>query len=73
MVFSGFDDPVLRADAEQIGATYLVKPVGSGDLIELLRQRSPSCSPEPALRAVSGRGDRQRGCGVSARRPWPRG
>jgi hypothetical protein len=38
-VFSGFDDPVLRADAEQIGATYLVKPVGSGDLIKLLDKR----------------------------------
>lgn len=26
IVFSGFDDPVLRADAERIGATYLVSP-----------------------------------------------
>jgi DNA-binding NtrC family response regulator len=36
IVFSGFDDPVLRADAEQIGAAYLVKPVASGDLLKLL-------------------------------------
>ena len=36
IVFSGFDDPVLRADAEQIGAAYLVKPVGSHDLLSLL-------------------------------------
>jgi two-component system response regulator GlrR len=36
IVFSGFDDPVLRADAEQIGASYLVKPVSSGDLVKLL-------------------------------------
>jgi DNA-binding NtrC family response regulator len=36
VVFSGFDDPVLRADAEQIGATYLVKPVASGELLKLL-------------------------------------
>lgn len=36
IVFSGFDDPVLRADAEQIGATYLVKPVASGELLRLL-------------------------------------
>jgi DNA-binding NtrC family response regulator len=36
IVFSGFDDPVLRADAEQIGATYLVKPVVSGELLKLL-------------------------------------
>jgi DNA-binding NtrC family response regulator len=38
IVFSGFDDPVLRADAEQIGAAYLVKPVVSGDLIKLLEK-----------------------------------
>ena len=40
VVFSGFDDPVLRADAEQIGATYLVKPVGGRDLLKLLEQRT---------------------------------
>jgi two-component system response regulator YesN len=39
VVFSGFDDPVLRADAEQIGAVYLVKPVISSDLLKLLEQR----------------------------------
>jgi len=39
IVFSGFDDPVLRADAEQIGASYLVKPVGSVELIKLLDKR----------------------------------
>ena len=38
VVFSGFDDPVLRADAEQIGAVYLVKPVGSQDLLRHLDQ-----------------------------------
>ena len=38
IVFSGFDDPVLRADAEQIGAAYLVKPVASGDLLRLLEK-----------------------------------
>lgn len=38
IVFSGFDDPVLRADAERIGATYLVKPVPSSQLIQLLEQ-----------------------------------
>jgi two-component system, NtrC family, response regulator GlrR len=41
IVFSGFDDPVLRADAEQIGATYLVKPVASGDLLKLLDKPPP--------------------------------
>ena len=39
IVFSGFDDPVLRSDAEQIGATYLVKPVVSGELLKLLDPR----------------------------------
>jgi DNA-binding NtrC family response regulator len=40
IVFSGFDDPVLRADAEHIGATYLVKPVVSGELLKLLDPRA---------------------------------
>jgi two-component system response regulator YesN len=38
IVFSGFDDPVLRADAEQIGAVYLVKPVASPELLKHLEQ-----------------------------------
>jgi len=38
IVFSGFDDPVLRADAEQIGAAYLVKPVASMELLKLLEK-----------------------------------
>jgi two-component system response regulator GlrR len=39
IVFSGFDDPVLRADAEQIGAAYLVKPVASSELVKLLESK----------------------------------
>ncbi len=42
IVFSGFDDPVLRADAERIGATYLVKPVPANHLLQLLQ---PSTTP----------------------------
>jgi DNA-binding NtrC family response regulator len=38
IVFSGFDDPVLRSDAEHIGAVYLVKPVTSNQLLEILRR-----------------------------------
>jgi len=38
IVFSGFDDPVLRSDAEHIGALYLVKPVTSSQLLEILRR-----------------------------------
>jgi DNA-binding NtrC family response regulator len=38
IVFSGFDDPVLRAEAEHVGATYLVKPVTSSKLLEMVRE-----------------------------------
>ena len=37
IVFSGFDDAVIKHDAEQIGATYLVKPVSFSDLLSLVR------------------------------------
>ena len=36
IVFSGFDDPVLREEAEHLGATYVVKPVTTYHLLELL-------------------------------------
>ena len=35
VVFSGFDDPVLRDEAAQLGATYLLKPVTAERLLEL--------------------------------------
>ncbi len=38
IVFSGFDDPVLRTEAEHVGATYLVKPVTGAKLLEVIRQ-----------------------------------
>ena len=38
IVFSGFDDPVLRTEAEHVGATYIVKPVTGAKLLEILRQ-----------------------------------
>jgi DNA-binding response OmpR family regulator len=41
IVYSGFDDPVLRAEAERIGATYLVKPVPVSALLEHIRQPLP--------------------------------
>lgn len=37
IVFSGFDDPVLRAEAERMGASYLVKPIRASDLVELIQ------------------------------------
>jgi DNA-binding NtrC family response regulator len=42
IVFSGYDDPVLRAEAEHLGAVYLVKPVLAGTLLELIRSNSES-------------------------------
>jgi DNA-binding NtrC family response regulator len=43
IVFSGFDDPVLRADAAKVDALYLVKPVTGRQLIDLL----PACRVRP--------------------------
>ncbi len=37
VVFSGFDDPVLKEEARRIGASYLVKPVSGHTLVEELR------------------------------------
>ena len=42
IVFSGFDDPVLRTEAEHVGATYMVKPVTGQKLLEVLRQPAGS-------------------------------
>ena len=36
VVFSGFDDPVLRAEASGVGAQYLVKPVTAVQLLDLM-------------------------------------
>lgn len=36
IVFSGFDDPVLRQDAERLGARYMVKPITSRELMALI-------------------------------------
>jgi DNA-binding NtrC family response regulator len=37
IVYSGYNDPVLREEADRIGATYLVKPVPSARLLEIIR------------------------------------
>jgi ActR/RegA family two-component response regulator len=37
VVFSGFDDPVLKEEARRLGATYLVKPVSGQQILEELR------------------------------------
>ena len=40
IVFSGFDDDVLRAEAAHLGATYLVKPVYAAQLQQLIGSKS---------------------------------
>jgi len=40
IVFSGFDDPVLRTEAEHVGATYMVKPVTGAQLLQVLQTES---------------------------------
>jgi len=37
IVYSGFNDSVLRAEAQRVGATFLVKPVQSSQLLEIIR------------------------------------
>lgn len=42
IVFSGFEDPVLQAEAKAVGAQYLVKPVTGAELIRWLDENSTS-------------------------------
>jgi DNA-binding response OmpR family regulator len=37
VVFSGFDDPVLKEEARRLGATYLVKPVSGRMIMDVLK------------------------------------
>ena len=47
IVYSGFDDPVLRAEAERIRATYVVKPVTAGQLLRLFEQAETESTESP--------------------------
>jgi DNA-binding response OmpR family regulator len=40
IVFSGFDDPVLREEAERAGGAYFVKPVHISELLEHLNRET---------------------------------
>jgi DNA-binding response OmpR family regulator len=40
IVFSGFDDPVLREEAERAGGAYFVKPVHIAELLEHLNRET---------------------------------
>ncbi len=50
IVVTGFDDLVLRADADRFGATYVVKPVSPAVLLELIANKLADgpVLPEPA-------------------------
>ena len=39
IVTSGFDDPVLKAEAERLGATFLMKPLEPAGLLELISSK----------------------------------
>jgi hypothetical protein len=40
IVYSGFDDPVLRAEAERLRAIYVVKPITAGQLLRLFEAQA---------------------------------
>lgn len=42
IVFSGFEDPVLRSEAAAVDADYVVKPVTGSELNTLLERREAS-------------------------------
>lgn len=45
IVFSGFEDPVLRAEASAVGADYLVKPVTGAELCTVLDRDRKEANP----------------------------
>ena len=49
VVFSGYDDPVLRTEAEHVHATYVVKPVTGARLLELVRQSESDRAADPSI------------------------
>ena len=40
IVISGFTDPVLRSKAEELGATYLTKPLTASAVLELVSDKT---------------------------------
>lgn len=49
VVFSGFDDPVLKEEARRIGASFLVKPVSGHALVRELRSDGSGRSDEAVV------------------------
>ena len=52
IVFSGYDDPVLREEAESVGATFLLKPVPGSEFVRLLSEQRDSLPQTGASEAV---------------------
>jgi len=52
IVVTGFDDQVLRADADRFGATYIVKPVSPAMLLELIEHKLAQGQVLPEAAAV---------------------
>lgn len=48
IVFSGFDDPVLRQEAKRLGGVYLIKPVMSSHLLQLIHREGQAVADGPS-------------------------
>jgi two-component system response regulator AtoC len=53
IVVTGFDDTVLRADADGFGASYVVKPIKPSTLLDLIRQKLSGDDHRPDSIAAS--------------------
>jgi FixJ family two-component response regulator len=45
LVISGFDDAVLRTEAQRCGAVFRVKPISGQDLVEFIQNRTRETTP----------------------------
>jgi two-component system response regulator RegA len=45
LVISGFDDPVLRAEAHRVGAVFQLKPISGTDLVDFVEERDRESTP----------------------------
>ncbi|MEO8259508.1 MAG: response regulator [Acidobacteriota bacterium] len=53
IVLTGFDDPVLRTEAAHAGASYLVKPIESQRLLDLIDGKSDGTADTASVRSRS--------------------
>ncbi len=62
IVVSGFDDPVLQADAKTFGADYLVKPIETADLLALIDKRLAAVDTDDSAPPTLDAGDGASSC-----------